>query len=197
MEDGWEQTLFLDESCFALTPNGGRSWYADNNRVPIFKAEQFQKKLHVLGVISSVGTVGPLVFTPPGQPWTAERIIAAPNDNILPMADAWFGHGNFRIRLDNATLHTANAMTQFALVEGVGLLFQSANSTDMHPIENVWGFMKGNISRRDDIATTDDLRQALEEDWAQLGPEEIAPFVESMAGRMTEYLPAGSGHTHY
>ena len=146
-----------------------------------------------------MGTVGPLVFAPPGQAWTAERVIAVLNEKILPMADAWFGHGNFRIQLDNATPHTVNATTQFAQVEGVDLLymFQSANSPDMQPIENVWGLMKGNISRRDDIATTDDLRQALEEEWAQLGPEEVAPFVESMAGRMTECLAACGGHTHY
>ena len=42
------------------------------------------------------------------------------------MADAWFGHGNFRIQLENDTSHTANATTQFAQVEGVDLLFQSA-----------------------------------------------------------------------
>ena len=54
-EDGWERTLFLDEywSCFALIPNGARSWYPDGNGSPIFKAEQFPKKLHVLGAISS------------------------------------------------------------------------------------------------------------------------------------------------
>ena len=97
----WERTLFLDESCFALTPNSVRSWYPDNDRVPIFEAEQFPKKLHVLGAISSVGTVGPLVFAPLGQAWTVERIIAALNENILPMADAWFGHGNFHIQLGN------------------------------------------------------------------------------------------------
>ena len=51
--------------------------------------------------------------------------------------------------------------------------------------------MKGNISRLDDIATTDDLRQALIDEWAQLGPEEVALFVESMADRMTECLAAG------
>ena len=196
-EDGRERTLFLDDSCYALTPNGVRSWYPDGNRAQIFEAEQFSKKLHVLGAISSVGTVGPLVFAPPGQAWAAERVIVALNENILPMADAWFGHGNFHIDLDNATPHTANARTQFAQVEGVDLLFQSANSPDMQPIENVCGLMKDNISRRDDIATTDDLRQALEEEWPQLGPEEVAPFVESMGGRMTECLAAGGGHTHY
>ena len=58
----------------------------------------------------------------------------------------------------------------------------------MQPRGCIWSLMKGNISRRDDIATTDDLRQALEEEWAQLGPEEVQPFVESMAGRMTELL---------
>ena len=56
----------------------------------------------------------------------------------------------------------------------------------MQPIENVWGLMRGKISRQDDIAMTDDLHQALEEEWVQLGPEEVAPLVESMAGRMTE-----------
>ena len=147
----------------------------------------------MLGAISSAGTVGLLVFAPPGQARTVERVIAALNENILPIADAWFGHGNFRIQLDNATPHTANATTQFAQVEGVDLLFQSANSPDMQPIENVWGLMKGNFSRRDDIATTttDDLRQALKDEWAQLGPEVVAPFVKSMADRMTECLAAG------
>ena len=56
--------------------------------------------------------------------------------------------------------------------------------------------MKGDISRRVDIATTDELQQALEVEWAQLGPEEVALFVESMAGRMTGCLTAGDGHTH-
>ena len=52
-EDSWERTLltFLNESCFALTPDGVGSWYPDGNRAPIFEAEQLPKKLHVLGAI--------------------------------------------------------------------------------------------------------------------------------------------------
>ena len=197
VEDGWERTIFLDESCFALTPNGVRSWYPRGNRAPIFEAEQFPRKLHVLGAISSVGTVGPLVFAQPGQAWTVERVIAAVNDSILPMADAWFGEGNFRVQLDNATAPTANATVQFAQAAGVDLLFQSANSPDLQPIENVWGLLKNNISRRDDIVTTNDLRQALEEESARLGAEQTTPLVESMPDRLTDCLAAGGGHTHY
>ena len=156
-EDGWERTIFLDESCFALTPNGVRSWYPRGNRAPIFEAEQFPRKLHVLGAISSVGTVGPLVFAQPGQAWTAERVIAALNDSILPMADAWFGEGDFRVQLDNTTAHTAYTTVDFAHAEGVDLLFQSANSPDLQLIENVWGRLLANISRRDGIVTTDNL----------------------------------------
>ena len=107
-----------------------RSWYPRGNRAPIFEAEQFPRKLHVLGAISSVGTVGPLVFAQPGQAWTAERVIVALYDSILPIADAWFGEGDFRVQLDNATAHTAHATVDFTHAAGVDLLFQSASSPD-------------------------------------------------------------------
>ena len=91
------------------------------------------------------------------------------------MADAWFGEGNFRMQLDNATAHTAHATVDSAHAAGVDLLFQSANSPDLQPIENVWSRLKANISRRDDIVTTDDLRQALKDEWARLGPDQTIP----------------------
>ena len=112
------------------------------------------------------------------------------------MAGAWFGD-DYRIQLDNATPHTANPTVQFAQVQGVDLLFQSANSPNLQPIENIWGLIKGRISRRADIVTTDDLRQVLNDEWARLGPDETARFVESMPRRLTECLEAGGAHTHY
>ena len=69
------------------------------------------------------------------------------NDSILPLADAWSGEGNFRVQLDNATVHTANATVQCVQAAGVDLLFQSANSPDLQPIEDVWGLLKNNISQ--------------------------------------------------
>ena len=57
--------------------------------------------------------------------------------------------------------------------------------------------LKANISRRDNIVTTNNLRQALEDEWARLGPDQTIPLVESMPNRLTECLSAGGGHTHY
>ena len=58
--DDWEQTIFLDESCFALTPNGVRSWYPANNRAPIFEAEQFPKNCTFLALFRRSERLVPL-----------------------------------------------------------------------------------------------------------------------------------------
>lgn len=196
-DDGWDTTLFLDESCFAMTPNGVRCWYPAGARAPILPVAQYPDKVHVLGAIASVGTVGPLVFTPPGQAWTAERVISALNDHILPMAGVFYGAGQFRTQLDNAAPHTANATRAYCEAAGANLLYQPAHSPDLQPIENVWGLMKRRISQRADVVTTQDLRQAINEEWERLTPLDLAPFVESMPNRLTECLANGGAQTHY
>lgn len=196
-DDEWDTTLFLDESCFAATPNGVYCWFPSAPRAPMLAAESYPAKVHVLGAISSVGTVGPLVFAPAGQAWNAQHVIAAINDHILPLAGAWFGQGQFRTQLDNARPHTANATQAFGQAAGVNLLFQPANSPDLQPIENVWGLLKRRIAQRDDIVTAAHLRQALEEEWARLTAEDVAPFVASMPRRLEECLDNRGTQTHY
>ena len=71
--------------------------------------------------------------------------------------------------------------------------YHAAHSSDLQPIENVWCL----LAQREDIQTTDDLRAAIEEEWARLGPKEIAPFVQSMQKRLDECLAAGGAQTHY
>lgn len=197
-DDNWPSTVFLDESCFATSPNGVYCWYPrGTGRPPIHAAEQFSAKVHVLGAISSVGTVGSLVFAPQGRAWTAQYIIQALNDDILPMAEAWYGPGAFRTQLDNARPHTANATQTFGDAAGANLLFQPANSPDLQPIENVWGLLKRRIAQREGIRTANDLRQALNEEWARLTPFDVAPLVTSMPDRLEECLANGGLQTHY
>ena len=54
---------------------------------------------------------------------------------------------DYRIQLNNATPHTTNPAVQFAQVQGVDLLFKSADSPDVQPIKNIWGLIKCCISR--------------------------------------------------
>ena len=201
-DDDWEQTIFLVESCLALTPTGVRSWYLANNRALVFEAEQFPKKNCTFWALfrrserlvplcslsgSSRGTL-----SVPSRLWTS---------TFCP----WLVNGLATTTASNSGMPHHTPRTQPSncppppppQAQGVDLFFQSANSPGLQPIENIWGLIKERISRRDDIVTTDDLRQVLNNEWARLGPDETAPFVESMPRRLTECLEAGRAHTHY
>ena len=192
--DNFDRSVFTDEACFAACPDGTvKMWYPRREK-PMVEQPAYAAKVHVLGAVSVLGTVGALAFA---DAWNAESFCEAIEENVIQNADAFFGQDNWSLQLDNATAHTAARAQDRLLQAGVpSLSFQPPSSPDLNPIENVWALLKTRIIQHN-FHTAQQLRQALAQEWENLTPEEVYPFVVSMDSRVEAVRAAEGGHTHY
>ena len=73
-----------------------------------------------------------------------------------------------------------------------------ARSPDMNPIEHLWDELKRRI--RDRIpapGSLQELRIAIEEEWANIPQEVVVTLIESMNRRMRAVIRARGGNTEY
>ena len=62
-----------------------------------------------------------------------------------------------------------------------------AQSPDLNPIENVWRIMKQRIKARTYFpGTVNEMRKAVQQEWARLRPVDFNQFVDSMPERIVE-----------
>ncbi len=61
---------------------------------------------------------------------------------MLPSADKLYGDADFIFQQDLAPAHTAKGTKSWFNDHGVTVLDWPANSSDLNPIENLWGIVK-------------------------------------------------------
>lgn len=71
---------------------------------------------------------------------------------LLPQMKEWFGDGLKVFMQDGAPCHTAKSIQKYLEEEKITVLPWPGNSPDMNPIENVWEFLKSELSK--EIITT-------------------------------------------
>lgn len=190
-EENWDRTEFVDEARFQLHRNNVLVWHP-RGETPRRGIPLHSPAVHALAGISSTG-VSPLVLQV--ETWNAERWIAAMNDQIQPLVSTFY-EGQHRYLPDNAPCHTAQETRQWAEATGVNLFFQPALSPDLQPMENLWAEFKHKVELRAPT-TIAQLRQVMEEEWAQFTVDDIAPYWESMRRRMDAVVHANGSWTKY
>ncbi|KAG0423007.1 hypothetical protein HPB47_001200, partial [Ixodes persulcatus] len=86
-------------------------------------------------------------------------------------------------RDDNGRIHDAPHETSAQEERGVAVMPWPPKGADMNPIENIWGNMKIQLSRRGlHSVTTDQLWDAVKEEWDRLRqcPELVVNLYESL-----------------
>jgi hypothetical protein len=105
---------------------------------------------------------------------------------------------NFLSMDDNARPHRARIVDQYLEQVGVQRRPWLACSPDLNPIEHVWDFLSRRVRRRQPRPETlNDLRVALEEEWAQITQDYLATLIQSMPNRLREVIRARGGNTRY
>jgi len=71
-----------------------------------------------------------------------------------------------------------------------------ANSPDLNPIENIWRLLKYRVGRWFPKTDTE-VRQYIEEEWANLAITDFEKYIKEMPKRVQAVIDAHGGHTKW
>jgi len=115
-------------------------------------------------------------------------------DEILrPIVLPFIHNHHLMLQHDNARPHVARICTQFLEAENISVLAWPAYSPDMSPIEHVWDALDQHIYAGPTYIQQ--LRTAIEEDWAIIPQATIKNLINSMRRRCVALLEANGVHT--
>jgi transposase len=105
---------------------------------------------------------------------------------------------NFIFMQDNARPHIAHIVTDYLDDQNIRKMYWPACSPDMNPIEHVWDQLGKRVRRRPNPPiTTEQLAQALVEEWDHFPQDALRRLIRSMPRRCTALVQARGGHTKY
>ena len=190
-QNDWAPVLFTDESrfCVDFTDRRARVWRMPNERfAPVCVAEHDRfggGSVMVWAGISAQGNTDLLVID--NGTLTALRYVNEILDvYVRPYAGA-VGE-NFILIDDNARAHRACITDQY--------LEQA--TIDLNPIEHAWDMLQTAVSSRPvQLASVQELRQALLEEWDQIAQYKIRRLISSMRRRCQAVIEARGHHTRY
>ena len=96
-----------------------------------------------------------------------ETYIQCLEENLLESMDRKHGEGHWRLLQDNAKPHAAKDTQEFLKDEGIKIIKHPPHSPDLNPIEQIWAWMKQEITRAS-YNTIDGLIAAIEDKWQAL-----------------------------
>ncbi len=194
----WSKVLFSDESkfCISFGNQGPRVWRKcgeAQNPCCLKSSVKFPQSVMIWAAMSSAG-VGPLCFL-------KSTVNAAIYQEILehymlPSADKLYGDADFIFQQDLTPAHTAKGTKSWFNDHGVTVLDWPANSPDMNPIENLWGFVKRKM-RDTRLNNADELKATVKETWASIPPQQCHKLITSMPRRIEAVIKAKGAPTKY
>ncbi len=194
----WSKVLFSDESkfCISFGNQGPRVWRKSGeaqNPCCLKSSVKFPQSVMIWAAMSSAG-VGPLCFL-------KSTVNAAIYQEILehfmlPSADKHYGDADFIFQQDLAPAHTAKGTKSWFNDHGVTVLDWPANSSDLNPIENLWGIVKRKM-RDTRPNNADEVKATVKETWASIPPQQCHKLITSMPRRIEAVIKAKGAPTKY
>ena len=164
----WSKVIFSDEKKFNLDgPDGWAKYWRDLRTEPeIFSKRRFGGgSLMVWAGFSSRGTTAIAFIDGTVNSLKYQEIL---KQYLLPSINAIVGQ-DWVFQQDNATPHTSKSTKAWFAEHGISVMFWSACSPDLNPIENLWGNLARLVYRnRAQYSTIAELRAVIVEAWAKI-----------------------------
>lgn len=199
--DMWRPVLFTDESRFCVSGNDRRQriWREQGRRYNDAFFHEYDRfggqSVMVWAGISLDGRTDLHVFERGAITARVYRDDIV-RDIVRPFAVAV--GPDFLLMDDNAPIHRARIVSAYEEDEGIVRMDWPARSPDLNPIEHLWDILRRAVQgRHRPPATRRELAEALVEERAALGQEQIVRLIRSMPRRCQACIQARGGHTRY
>lgn len=143
--------------------------------------------------------VGPLIILPTGRITGCiytEEVLAGPLwDLYMKLSEE---QGEVRVMEDGAPVHNSAVAKHFQRQHNMLKIPHPSQSPDLNPIEHVWMHIKCKINKRPvQPKSTEELIEAIKEEWAKLDVNFIDKLIDSMPNRIEAVYKARGGPSKY
>lgn len=199
----WRMTLFTDESEFLLHPKTTNKqndvvWARRREGVPPLEVKQYSAKVRVWGGVSAQGHTRLFIYD---DDMTGPKYLDVLT-KVKPDFDKIFGSRNrgWTFVHDGASAHKARATNEW-LEENVPNHIKSgphgewpANSPDLNPIEQVWGYMKTQLERSKPRSIPA-LKRKIKQIWANVDEDFVPKQADGIGKRLKSIIQSGGEFT--
>ncbi len=180
-DDDWNRIIWSDESRFRLSGSdrGFLVWRKSGERLNDRCIQSTVKfgggSLMFWGCFSGNG-LGNLVLVE--QNLNSVKYIELLSTNLHPSADK-MSLNEYLFQQDNAACHASRLTTSFLRENNITTMTWPAQSPDLNPIENLWGYIK-HLLKKINFKNLTELKEAIIKIWNEIPIEVIQKLIKSM-----------------
>lgn len=189
--------IWTDEKKFSLDgPDGNRFYWHDLRKDPLIFSRRNcgGGSIMVWAGFSSHGT---LTLGFPSTRMNSNEYQNILTANLLPYLAA-HNNVNFLIQQDNAPVHNSRSTRAWYNQNGIQVMDWPACSPDLNPVENIWGILSRRVYQHNKVyGSVQDLKAAIEREWAALDPQLLTTLANSLDNRLAEVLKSNGSAINY
>lgn len=189
--------IWSDEKKFNLDgPDGYRYYWHDLRK----EERYFSKRVQGGGGVMVWGAFcarGSLQLAFPEHRLNSQRYQDILRTRLLPPYQVLAQQG-YVFQRDNAPCHVSRSTRAWEGRHGIRSIEWPSCSPDLNPIENIWGILVRRIyADNKQFRTKEELRDAIEQAWADLDQQTIDNLMNSMNNRVFQVINRNGGPTDY
>ncbi|KAF0704367.1 hypothetical protein AaE_014975 [Aphanomyces astaci] len=193
----WDNVVWSDEKKFNLDgPDGFQFYWHDlrHEKDQFFTRHSGGGSCMVWAAFSCHGK-SEIAFLEGSQ--TGDKYIDTLSNFLFPFGHEMYG-GRIVFMQDNASIHRAKPVMEFLDEQDVVIFDHPALSSDLNPIENVWGVLARQVYLNGkQFVSVDDLKVAIKREWGKISQNYLQDLVKSMPKRCVRVIQAKGGKTKY
>ncbi len=198
----WSKIIFSDESKFNKHGADGnrRVWCAKGAQLETSNVQGTKKfgggNVMVWGCITSTG-VGKIVKV--SNKINSEEYTNTLYDGLIGTYNSKnMKPSDYVFQQDNASCHTSINTLKWLRINNIETMKWPANSPDLNPIENVWGYLDKRLrARKMSFSSEEYMWEILQEEWYKIPKEYISKLYFSMCARIRAVIDAKGKNTKY
>lgn len=198
----WKKVIFTDEKVFQSTYDGHIRVYRPRNT----RFEEAYVSGNRRSGRFSVNVWAWISYNGMGICWKIDGRFVSQNyirilENVMmPSVEQLYPNNDFVFQQDNCPVHTANIVKTWFQNNNIETLPWVANSPDINPVENLWGFITKTIYKRNfQPQNSDELWHTIENIWEELATNEdyVKKLILSVPQRLNEVIVRDGSMTKY